>query len=276
VERAGVDFAGMPDDGDWEDLGSGVFVRRYRFFNQDIGLVIGTDAALVIDTRSSHVQGREIQRDVRRLTRAPWVVLNTHHHFDHTFGNAVFRPAEIWGHERCVAAMRRWSQRAKDEVSTEMPDMAEELAEVEIVPPTRTFDLDATIDLGDRSVEVHHLGRGHTDNDVVAIVPEAGVVFAGDLVEEGSAPYFGDAFPVDWPGTDARLLDLATGPVVPGHGVVVDASFVRSQLEEIAAGVDAARRAHAEGRTVEEAVAEIPYPEPVATDLVRRAFEQLD
>ena len=265
----------MPDDAAWEELGAGVFVRRYPFFNQDIGLVVGSDAALVVDTRSSHRQGKEIQEDVRRLTRAPLVVLNTHHHFDHTFGNAVFRPAEIWGHERCVEAMQRWSERARSELSREMPEMAEELREVEVAPPTRTFDQRATIHLGDRSVDVRHLGRAHTDNDVVAIVPEAGVIFAGDLVEEGAPPYFGDAFPLDWPETDRKLLGLATGPVVPGHGVVVDAAFVSTQLEEIAAGAEVARRAHAEGRTVEQAAGEVPYPEPFASDLLRRAFEQL-
>ena len=67
-----------------------------------------TAAALVIDTRSTHVQAREIVDDLRELTAAPvTVVVDTHGHFDHAFGNHVFRPAPIWGHEGCVAFMAR-------------------------------------------------------------------------------------------------------------------------------------------------------------------------
>ena len=265
----------MAGRSDWEELGSGVFVRRYQFFNQDIGLVIGDDAALVVDTRSSHRQGREIQDDIRRLTPRPWLVVNTHHHFDHTFGNAVFTPAPIWGHERCVTALERWGERSKQDVAREMPDLAEEIAEVRIVAPTRTFDRSATVDLGGRSVELRHLGRAHTDNDIVVIVPDAGVVFAGDLVEEGGPPYFGDSYPLEWPATDVALLGLAKGPVVPGHGAIVDAAFVRDQLGQIEAGVAAARRAHDEGWPIESAVRDVPFPEPAAQDLLRRAFDQL-
>ena len=93
----------------------------------------------------------------------------------------------------------------------------------------------ATLDLGDRRVDLRFLGRGHTDHDVVALVPDASVLFAGDLVEEGAPPSFGDAFPLDWPATLGQLLDLAgEGPVVPGHGEVVDRDFVAGQLGDVA------------------------------------------
>ncbi len=91
---------------DWVELGDRVFARRYAFFDQNIGVVLGDDAALVIDTRSTHVQAREILADLRRLTPSPvTVVVDTHGHFDHAYGNHVFRPAPIWGHEGCVAFM---------------------------------------------------------------------------------------------------------------------------------------------------------------------------
>ena len=59
------------DDG-WVELGDRFFVRRYAFYDQNIGLVLGRGAALVIDTRSTHVQAREIQDHVRELTREPF------------------------------------------------------------------------------------------------------------------------------------------------------------------------------------------------------------
>ncbi|HEX5149382.1 MAG TPA: MBL fold metallo-hydrolase, partial [Candidatus Limnocylindrales bacterium] len=70
----------------WVELGERVFVRRYEFYDQNIGVILGDDAALVIDTRSTHVQGREIVADLRMLTHDPiTVVVNTHGHFDHAF-----------------------------------------------------------------------------------------------------------------------------------------------------------------------------------------------
>jgi len=93
---------------------------------------------------------------------------------------------------------------------------------------------DATIHLGDRIVEVRHLGRGHTGEDVVVVVP--GVVFAGDLVEESGPPQYDElSHPLEWPQTNRRLLALiGEGDlVVPGHGEVVDRRFVADQIDEL-------------------------------------------
>ncbi len=75
----------------------------------------------------------------------------------------------------------------------------------------------------------------HTDNDIVIGIDD--VVFAGDLIEESAAPWFGDGYPTEWVATLDRLLDDVTGPVVPGHGDVVDRGFVLSQRDLIARAV---------------------------------------
>ena len=81
--------------------------------------------------------------------------------------------------------------------------------------------------------DLHYLGRGHTDSDIVVLVD--GVVFAGDLLENGAPPAFGDAFPLDWPDTAAALLELTDADefvgraVVPGHGPVADRAFAAGQ-----------------------------------------------
>jgi glyoxylase-like metal-dependent hydrolase (beta-lactamase superfamily II) len=258
------------------ELGNRIFALRYGFFDQTIGLVVADGACLVVDTRTTSPQAHALQEDVRRITRHPWVVLNTHHHYDHTFGNAAFRPAEIWGHERCASTLRERGEIMRDDVIRDMPELAEDLRQIEIVPPTRTIDTGTTIDVGGRAVVLHHLGRGHTDNDVVAVVPDAAVVFAGDLVEEGAPPSFTDSFPLDWTMTGEHLLRLATGPVVPGHGEVVDAAFVRGQLEELRAAAEAARRAWAAGTPAERAGHDVPFPQPHAGEFLQRAFAQLD
>ena len=92
----------------WVELADRVFVRRYEFYDQNIGVVLGDGAALVIDTRATHVQGREILADLRMLTTDPvTVVVNTHGHFDHAFGNHVFRPVTIWAQEGCPPFLAR-------------------------------------------------------------------------------------------------------------------------------------------------------------------------
>jgi glyoxylase-like metal-dependent hydrolase (beta-lactamase superfamily II) len=159
-------------------------------------------------------------------------------------------------------------------VIEEMPELAEELREVELVPPARTFAERASIDLGGRTVDVRYLGRGHTDNDVVAVV--GNVVFAGDLVEQGAPPSFGDSFPLEWPKTGERLLEVVTGPVVPGHGDVVDAAFVRTQLEEIREAARVAKEGWAFGAEMIKVCRTMPFPEPVARECIRRAWAQLE
>jgi glyoxylase-like metal-dependent hydrolase (beta-lactamase superfamily II) len=64
----------------------------------------------------------------------------------------------------------------------------------------------------------------------VILVPDANVLFAGDLLEADATPFFGDGYPLDWPDTVERLVDLVTGAVVPGHGTVGDRAFAVSQM----------------------------------------------
>jgi glyoxylase-like metal-dependent hydrolase (beta-lactamase superfamily II) len=257
------------------ELGNGVFAFRYGFFDQTIGLVVGKDGCLVLDTRTLPSQARELQEDVRRITPLPWVVLNTHHHFDHTFGNADFLPALILGHTRCAIALVEHGEGMRERVAANMPDIAGELRDVRIVPPGETFGESDVLDLGGRRVELRHLGLGHTDNDVVAVVPDTGIVFAGDLVEQGAPPSFGDSFPLDWPDTDRRLLELGAGTVVPGHGEVVDRGFVERQRDQLEAAAAAARTAFADGRDTEAAAKRMPFPPASSRVCAERAYAQL-
>ena len=181
--------------GPWIELGDRVFTRRYEALDQQIGLILGAGEALLVDTRSSHRQAREILEDLRELTTdSVGIVVDTHWHADHTFGNHVFRPATIWGHERCGPRLLEFGERNRAAVAEAVPEFASEVAEVVIDPPDRSFSETATIEVGGRRVELRYLGRGHTDADIVIVVPDAAVVFAGDLLEAGATPYFGDGY----------------------------------------------------------------------------------
>ena len=138
-------------------------------------------------------------------------------------------------------------------------------------PPDRTVDdAGGDLEVGGRRVELRWCGRGHTDNDLVVLVPDAGVVFAGDLVEEGAPPQFGDAFPLEWPATLDRLLALAPPTVVPGHGDVVDHGFVAGQRDQLAALAGLCRQVAAGTLAAAEAMRAAPFPEPFARTALER------
>jgi glyoxylase-like metal-dependent hydrolase (beta-lactamase superfamily II) len=262
----------------WTEVADRVFVRRYRFFDQDIVAVLGGGEALLVDTRSTLAQAREIRDDLRDLgSPRVGIVVNTHWHFDHAFGNALFRPAPIWGHERCRTMLERFGEEARSRVATRIPDIAADLADTVIDPPDRLFAETATLDLGGREVRLAYLGRGHTDNDIVVSIPDADVLCAGDLVENGAPPSFSDAFPMDWPATAERLLAL-TGDatvVVPGHGDPAGRPFVEASVEGFRAVAALATRVLAGELDLEAAVALAPYPAPAARSPLERALAQL-
>jgi glyoxylase-like metal-dependent hydrolase (beta-lactamase superfamily II) len=260
----------------WREVGDRVFTWRFEFFDQQIGLILGGSDVVVIDTRSTPVQAGELADAIRELTRDPVsIVLNTHWHWDHTFGNSVFRPATIWGHALVPTRLRERGVPTIEKAMGWVPAIAADLRTVVIDPPDRTFEDVATVLAGDRELRLSYHGRAHTDTDIVIEVLDANVVFAGDLVEEGATPSFGDSFPMEWPDTVARLLPLATGAVVPGHGAVGDRGFVETQLAEFRALAALARRVHADDLDLEAAIAGSPYPPEPSRAPLERALAQL-
>ena len=153
--------------------------------------------------------------------------------------------------------------------------------------PDQTFASVSLIDLGDRAVELVHPGRGHTDGDVVAHVPDADLLFAGDLVEEspephGSVPAFGtDSFPLEW----APTLDLVVGlltdasTVVPGHGAPVGRDFVTDQRQAVSDVSELIRSLYSQGVSLDAALDAggngWPYPPQFLRVAVERGYAHL-
>jgi glyoxylase-like metal-dependent hydrolase (beta-lactamase superfamily II) len=226
----------------WQEVGERCYRRRYQSYDLNIGVVRGADALLLIDTRCHDREAAELLDELRVFGTRPirWVV-NTHWHFDHTFGNAAIKRAggpalEIWGHRVMRDELLRWGEGAKVRWTAERPEWAVELGAVELTAPDRLVDDVAVVDLGDRAVRMQHFGPAHTGGDLVTFVDDAGVVYAGDLVEEGAPPSFGlDCFPFGWPVCNAAMLEQVSADttVVPGHGDVVDREFVAKQLADL-------------------------------------------
>jgi glyoxylase-like metal-dependent hydrolase (beta-lactamase superfamily II) len=245
-------------------------------FDQNVGVVLAGEGMVVIDTRASYRLADELRAELRELSRLPVAaVINTHHHWDHTFGNGRFVPAPIWGHRRCAVRVRDDGEAMRSRVATQAPEYADELAEVELTPPDRLFDDSTTLDLGDRQLQLTFLGNGHTDNDIVIMVPDAAVLFAGDLLENEAAPGYGDAFPGAWAvAVTERLVPLVAGAVVPGHGSVGDRAFAIAQAADLRAMAELGRQVASGELDREEAIARAPFPAGTArTAIARSAIE---
>ncbi|MFC7493497.1 MULTISPECIES: MBL fold metallo-hydrolase [unclassified Nocardioides] len=275
---------------DFTEVGDRVWVARYEWFDVNVTLVGGDRGLLVVDTHASELAARGVIDDVRRLGAGRIVgVVNTHEHFDHTFGNGAFRDeyGDIPIHAHEVAAERTVpaGERIKGLYDEEPDDPhRDEVQATTIVPADRTFSSAVALDLGDRQVELVHPGRGHTGGDLVVRVPDADVVLAGDLVEEsairGHVPGFGpDCYPMDWPLSLDIVLGLtaAATVVVPGHGAPVDREFVEDQRNTIGVVAETIRDLATRGVPLDEALeaAEWPYPRTELAHAVRRGYEQL-
>lgn len=223
----------------WVELGDGVLVRRYVELDLSIGLVLGDGECLVVDARGDLVQGAELAAAVREVTTTPWTVAITHAHWDHCFGTASLLPSDVWAHGNCRADLVRTGHTQRDDVAAWYREQgrqadAEHVAEVEPVLPDRLVTDQTELDIGGRRVVLAYFGPGHTDGDLVVHVRDAGVVYVGDLVEQGAPPAFEDAFPLLWPTAVDGILGLEPTVVVPGHGEPVGVDFVTRQRSELA------------------------------------------
>ncbi|MEH1028643.1 MBL fold metallo-hydrolase [Micromonospora profundi] len=271
--------------GGFVEVADRVHVLREPLLRINVTLVVGDDEALLVDTLSSAAQATELAAAVRAVTARPLTLVNTHHHYDHCFGNAVLagdpqRP--VYAHERAAEALRdepeRLRREAYEEVRAEHPALAAELADTALLAPTHTVHTETTLELGGRRVLLRHPGRGHTDADLVVHVPDADVLVAGDLVEQSGPPAFEDAYPLQWPDAVADLLRLTTPAtvVVPGHGDPVDPAFVRAQHAELVRLAWLIRAAHTGGAPPERVAAEAPFGARAALVAARRGYRELD
>ena len=266
------------------EVGDRVYVMRYPVLDVNVTLIVGDGAAAVVDTLSTTAQAEELAALARHITPHPWTIINTHHHFDHCFGNAALAgdpAARVIAHEEAARLLRERAdsvrRRAYEEVLCDHPQLAEQLARTHVLAPTHTVHQRSMLDIGGRRVELHHFGRGHTAGDLIVHVPDTDVLIAGDLVEESGPPSFGESYPLEWPETLADALRLTTPRtiVVPGHGALVGQSFVRGQHDDLAALAWLIRYGHADDAPPEAVAARASFGPTAALPAVRRGYAEL-
>ena len=181
------------------------------------GFLLGRKHVLAIDTCFTERRTRALIDALRSRagTRPVRVLVNTHHHGDHTFGNYLLAgEATIVGHELCREALLREGFAAH----RLFPGV--EWGTVELAPPEVTFRDRLGLWLDDLRVELIHVGPAHTTNDVVAWIPERKVLYTGDVVFNGGTPFALAGSVAGWLEALDRLRALGAETIVPGHGAV--------------------------------------------------------
>jgi cyclase len=210
-------------------LGNNVFAaiaKPKSSAGSNSGFVIGDDGVAVIDTFQDAAAAKQLLAEIQKLTKLPVkFVVNTHYHLDHVAGNGVFAEtgAVVIGHRN----LRGWihTENLKffgKDIKPEQKAMVEGL-----VAPNLVYDSTIELFLGSRRIVVRYY-PGHTGGDSVVFVPDAQVVFCGDLFWRKTLPNLIDGTTDKWSATDAKLAaEVPKGTFIPGHGDVGNAADVQ-------------------------------------------------
>ena len=256
------------------------------------GFVIGDDSVLVFDTFSTPAAIEELIAEIQTLTKLPIkYAVNSHYHLDHTGGNQVLiaRGVPIIAHDNLIKWQTTRNKRflpAPEELQKRRADAAKQLSEtpedqkdkratlerqirrldammaIKLTNPTLTFGAGTVhLYLGKREVILSTL-PGHTGGDVLAYVPDANVVFTGDLGWSKTLPNLVDATVNDWiPTLDKILNQYPAAKFIPGHGNVAEAAEIkdfRDYLDDLRSRV---KQGIADGLTVDQAKLQLKLPE---------------
>jgi glyoxylase-like metal-dependent hydrolase (beta-lactamase superfamily II) len=168
-------------------------------------------------------------------------VVNTHANGDHCYGNQLVAGADIVASSRSAKEMDEVPPSLLAAFMAMAPDLGPtgdylvdifgpfEFDGIEVAPPTTTFDGTLDLRVGDRPVHLLELGPAHTGGDVAVHLPDAGVVFTGDLVFHGGHPIVWAGPVANWIAACDRLLALDAATVVPGHGPLGDRACIEAQ-----------------------------------------------
>ena len=204
----------------WVEGMQGMISHENQGFNSNAGFVVTDDGVVVFDVLGTPALGAAFLARIREVTDKPIKrVVISHYHSDHFYGLQAFKEAgaEIWAQAR-----------VRDYLATDAPvlrlaERRESLApwvtaSARIVPPDRYFDGETVFELGGIRFRLIPVGPAHTPEDLMMLVEQEGVLFAGDLIFAGRVPYVGDADSRAWLGALDDLARRAPRYVVTGHG----------------------------------------------------------
>jgi glyoxylase-like metal-dependent hydrolase (beta-lactamase superfamily II) len=232
------------------------------------GLVTGSGTSLVVDTLFDLALTRSMLDAITPLTDAHPVatLVNTHSDGDHTHGNELLRDVEIIASEAAAALITQEEVDALVAL-TKLPDARGEFVRkvfgpfefegITATPPTRTFTGRESLDVGGREVRLIQVGPAHTPGDTIVHVPDARLLYAGDVLFIGGTPIVWTGPVERWIAACDLMLDLDVDAIVPGHGPVGGKPDVARMREYLVFVEAEARKRFSDGLTVDEAIASI-------------------
>jgi len=271
-----------------EELAPGVFAYVQAtggFCIANAGLIAGRDGVTVIDALFTPMMTRSLLAEAARVSPQPVTrLIDTHHHVDHTLGNALFpREAQIVAHARAKAEMERVGLGVLDVITRMAPHFADLLEGAAERLPDVTFDGEALeLRVDERRVRLLHFGTGHTRGDVLVHLPDDGILFAGDVAFFYVTPMAFEGHVGNWIRVCERVLgEVDAATIVPGHGPAGTKDDLGRILGYLHLVHGAARTAYDAGASAEEAARAIDlgeygeWGEPERLPLnVRRCYQE--
>ena len=237
------------------------------------GLVADGDASLLVDTLFDLRLTAEMLDTMRGAVPAAehiGTVVNTHANGDHCYGNQLVAGAAIVASRACAEEMPHTPPSVLAGMLDAAPKLgamgdyitnifgAFEFHDIELTLPTQTFDGELTVKVGDREVQLIEVGPAHTRGDVLVHLPDAGVVFTGDILFIGGHPIMWAGPVANWIAALDRIVDMSASVIVPGHGPVTDRDGVLELRGYFAYLRDESKKRFDAGMTPLDAARDIP------------------
>jgi glyoxylase-like metal-dependent hydrolase (beta-lactamase superfamily II) len=201
------------------EIGAGLYAYTAEG-DPNSGIIVGDDGCMVVDAQATPAMAKDVIARVAEVTAKPirYVVLS-HYHAVRVLGASAYGAQGIVASDATYRLIAERGQEDWDSEYGRFPRLFRDAASIPgLTWPTLTFEGAMSVFLGRREVKLLHLGAGHTAGDIVAFVPDAEVMFSGDLVEYRSACYCGDAHLREWPLTLEAIRDFDPKALVPGRG----------------------------------------------------------
>ena len=209
------------------------------------GVIIGDESVMIIEAQATPRLANKVIECVRSVTDKPisHVVL-THYHAVRVLGASAFNADQIIMSDMARAMVVERGQEDWDSEFQRFPRLFEGHESIPgLTWPTTTFDGSMSVYLGNRRVDLMHLGRAHTAGDIVINVPDQNVMFTGDIVEYHSACYCGDGHFADWGDTLDNIKAFEVDEIEPGRGnALVGQDMVNRAIESTRDFVDSTYR----------------------------------
>ncbi len=243
----------------FSEVGDGIWAYTAQG-DPNSGVIIGDNSVMIVEAQATPRLAKKVIENVRTVTDKPisHVVL-THYHAVRVLGASAYGADQIIMSDAARAMVVERGQEDWDSEFQRFPRLFEGHQSIPgLTYPTTTFSEAMTVYLGNRRVDLMHLGRAHTAGDIVVHVPDQNVMFTGDIVEYHSACYCGDGYFADWNHTLDNIRSFDVDAIAPGRGdALIGKEMVNAAIENTRDFVNStyapAARVAARGGSLKEA-----------------------